>query len=80
MSKNFLCPRQSDCEGRVKNVCVYCEEWQEARGKNSRIVEILREEASKVADSLVEKGMIINISQSDYESLHPEICYFQPLS
>jgi biotin operon repressor len=29
------------------------------------------EDASKVANSLVEKGMIINISQSDYESLHP---------
>ena len=28
-------------------------------------------EASKVAKSLVEKGMIINISQSEYESLHP---------
>lgn len=29
------------------------------------------EVASKVANSLVEKGMIINISQSEYESLHP---------
>jgi hypothetical protein len=29
------------------------------------------EEACKVANSLVEKGMIINISRSEYESLHP---------
>jgi predicted transcriptional regulator len=39
-----------------------------------KIAESLRfskEDASKVASSLVEKGMIINISQSEYESLHP---------
>jgi len=30
-----------------------------------------KEEASMVANSLMEKGMIINISQSEYESLHP---------
>ena len=39
-----------------------------------KIAETLKfseEEASKVAKSLVEKGMIINISQSEYESLHP---------
>jgi sugar-specific transcriptional regulator TrmB len=29
------------------------------------------EEARNVANSLMEKGMIINISQSEYESLHP---------
>ena len=29
------------------------------------------EEANNVANSLVEKGMIINISQSEYETLHP---------
>lgn len=37
------------------------------------------EEAGTVANSLVEKGMIINISQGEYESLHPKFavsnCY-----
>jgi len=44
------------------------------RKHSEKIAETLKfseEEASKVAKSLVEKGMIINISQSEYESLHP---------
>ncbi len=44
------------------------------RKQMEKIAESLKfseEEASKVANSLVEKGMIINISQSEYESLHP---------
>jgi len=44
------------------------------RKHSEKIAETLKfseEEASKVAKSLVEKGMIINISRSEYESLHP---------
>jgi predicted transcriptional regulator len=39
--------------------------------KIAESLKLSEEEASKVANSLVEKGMIINISQSEYESLHP---------
>lgn len=39
--------------------------------KIAESLELSEKEASNVANSLVEKGMIINISQSDYESLHP---------
>lgn len=44
------------------------------RKHTEKIAESLKlseEESNKVAKSLVEKGMIINISQSEYESLHP---------
>ncbi len=44
------------------------------RKHTEKIAETLKfseEEASKAAKSLVEKGMIINISLSEYESLHP---------
>jgi predicted transcriptional regulator len=34
-------------------------------------LELSELEASNVADSLVAKGMIINISQLEYEALHP---------
>lgn len=40
-------------------------------GKIAESLKRSEEEASKVANSLVEKGMIINISQSEYETLHP---------
>ncbi|MGB8934978.1 MAG: helix-turn-helix domain-containing protein [Candidatus Nitrosopolaris sp.] len=39
--------------------------------KIAESLELSENEASNVANSLVEKGMIINISQSEYESLHP---------
>jgi predicted transcriptional regulator len=39
--------------------------------KIAESLESSEKEASKVADSLVAKGMIINISRSEYESLHP---------
>jgi hypothetical protein len=39
--------------------------------KIAESLESSEKEASNVADSLVAKGMIINISQSEYESLHP---------
>jgi len=44
------------------------------RNHTEKIAQVLKfseEEASKAAKSLVEKGMIINISLSEYESLHP---------
>ena len=44
------------------------------RNHTEKIAQALKfseEEASKAAKSLVEKGMIINISLSEYESLHP---------
>jgi transcriptional regulator TrmB len=47
---------------------------ENGRKHPEKIAESLKfseEEARKVAKSLVEKGMIINISQSEYESLHP---------
>lgn len=37
--------------------------------KIAESLELSENEASNVANSLVEKGMIINISQSEYESL-----------
>jgi sugar-specific transcriptional regulator TrmB len=39
--------------------------------KIAESLELSENEASNMANSLVEKGMIINISQSEYESLHP---------
>lgn len=39
--------------------------------KIAESLESSENEASSVADSLVAKGMIINISQLEYESLHP---------
>ena len=39
--------------------------------KIAESLESSEKEASNVADSLVAKGMIINISRSEYESLHP---------
>ena len=39
--------------------------------KIAQALNFSEEEASKAAKSLVEKGMIINISLSEYESLHP---------
>ena len=39
--------------------------------KIAESLKLSEEESNKVAKSLVEKGMIINISQSEYESLHP---------
>ena len=44
------------------------------RNHTEKIAQALKfseEEANKAAKSLVEKGMIINISLSEYESLHP---------
>ena len=47
--------------------------------KIAELLKLSEEEASSVANSLVEKGMIINISQGEYESLHPKFaisnCY-----
>jgi sugar-specific transcriptional regulator TrmB len=39
--------------------------------KIAESLESSEQEASNVADSLVAQGMIINISGSEYESLHP---------
>jgi hypothetical protein len=39
--------------------------------KIAETLKLSEEEAGKAAKSLVEKGMIINISLSEYESLHP---------
>jgi hypothetical protein len=39
--------------------------------KIAESLELSEKEASNVADSLVAKGMIIDISRSEYESLHP---------
>jgi predicted transcriptional regulator len=39
--------------------------------KIAESLESSEQEASNVADSLVAQGMIINISRSEYESLHP---------
>jgi predicted transcriptional regulator len=39
--------------------------------KIAESVESSEKEASDAAESLVAKGMIINISRSEYESLHP---------
>jgi sugar-specific transcriptional regulator TrmB len=39
--------------------------------KIAESLESSEQEASNVADSLVAQGMIINISPSEYESLHP---------
>jgi len=39
--------------------------------KISESLDCPKQEASKVAKSLVDKGMIIDISETEYESLHP---------
>ncbi|HET7148342.1 MAG TPA: helix-turn-helix domain-containing protein [Candidatus Nitrosopolaris sp.] len=39
--------------------------------KIAESLKLSENEGKQVANSLVEKGMIINISQSEYESLHP---------
>jgi hypothetical protein len=47
---------------------------ENGRKDKEKIAESLKlqeKEACNAADSLVEKGMIINISRSEYESLHP---------
>ena len=69
--EEFLISELKLTKGESKTFVFLVKNGRKDVKKIAKSLESSEKEASEVADSLVAKGMIINISQSEYESLHP---------